>query len=87
MRKLWSDPAWEDFVQWLDEDRKTAKRIVALIKDIDREGYNGIGKPEPLKGDLSGYWNRHINKKDRLVYRIEDDVIEIYQCSSHYGEK
>ena len=67
--------------------KKTLKRINMLIKDIERNGHNGLGCPEPLKGNLSGFWSRRIDKKNRLVYRIVDNVIQIIQCRTHYGEK
>lgn len=87
MIKIWTDYSWEDYVYWQNQDRKTLKRINALIKDIDRNGYDGIGKPEPLRGDLSGFWSRRIDDKNRIVYRIRDNRIEIVQCGSHYREK
>ena len=66
---------------------KIFKRILELIKDIDRNGYTGIGKPEPLKYDLSGYWSRRIDAGNRIVYKIEDGIIKIVQCGSHYRDK
>jgi len=87
MDKSWSDEAWDDFEYWQTQDKKTLKRILNLIKDIDRNGYEGIGKPEPLKNDFSGWWSRRIDDRNRLVYRIKDDRIEIIQCGSHYGDK
>ena len=86
MIKAWDDEAWEDYLYWQTQDKKTLKRINALILDIDRNGYNGIGKPEPLKGNLSGYWSRRIDDVNRLVYRIQGDRIEILQCRTHYGD-
>lgn len=79
--------AWEDFNYWLDQDRKTVKRIRLIIQDIERNRFTGIGKPEPLKGNLSGWWSRRIDDKNRIVYRITDEQIEIAQCRSHYNEK
>lgn len=79
--------AWEDFNYWLDQDRKTVKRIRLLIQDIERNSFVGVGKPEPLKGNLSGWWSRRIDNKNRLVYRVTDEQIEIAQCRSHYGDK
>lgn len=87
MIKSWSDDAWDDFCYWQKQDRKTLKRILALIKDIDRNGYTGIGKPEPLREDLSGYWSRRIDDTNRIVYKISDDTIYIAQCGSHYRDK
>lgn len=68
MNKIWSDEAWEDYLYWQAQDKKTLKRINQLIQDIDRSGYDGIGKPEPLKGDLSGWWSKRIDGANRLVY-------------------
>ncbi|MGL5677261.1 MAG: Txe/YoeB family addiction module toxin [Cellulosilyticaceae bacterium] len=87
MIKLWGDEAWEDYLYWQNQDRKTLKRINQIIKDIDRSGYDGIGKPEPLKGNLSGYWSRRIDSCNRIVYRIENNQIQIVQCGSHYRDK
>lgn len=87
MIKAWSDEAWEDFQYWLKNDKKTLKRILLIIQDIDRNGYVGIGKPEPLKHNLSGYWSRRIDDANRIVYKIENDVIKIAQCGSHYRDK
>ena len=86
MTKKWSDDAWEEFCYWEMQDRKTLKRILKLIKDIDRNGYSGIGKPEPLKGDLSGWWSRRIDDYNRLVYKIEDNNLVIVQCGAHYKD-
>lgn len=86
MNKLWQDEAWEDYVYWQTQDKKTLKRINQLLQDISRNGYDGIGKPEPLKGDLSGWWSRRIDSSNRLIYRINNDVIEIAQCRSHYDK-
>ena len=87
MIKSWSDEAWEDFEYWHNQDKKTMKRILKIIKDIDRNGYDGIGKPEPLTGDLAGYWSRRIDDCNRIVYKIKDDTIMIAQCGSHYKDK
>lgn len=84
---IFTSNAWEDYLYWQTEDRKTLKRINQLIKDIERNGYEGIGKPEPLKGDLSGYWSRRIDSTNRLVYRIENQAIEFYAFPTHYGAK
>lgn len=86
MNKLWQDKAWEDYQYWLTQDKKTFKRVNDLIKDIDRNGYIGIGKPEALKGNLSGWWSRRIDETNRLVYRVEDGNIIIAQCRAHYGQ-
>lgn len=87
MIKAWTDEAWEDFEYWMRQDRKTLKRIMQLLKDIERNGYKGIGKPECLSGDLSSYWSRRIDVANRIVYKIENDVIKIVQCGSHYRDK
>ncbi|MCC9293490.1 Txe/YoeB family addiction module toxin [Clostridium sp. MT-14] len=84
MKKLWSDEAWKDYIYWQSRDKKALKRINKLIKDIDRNGYDGIGEPEPLKYELQGFWSRRIDEVNRLVYRIENDQIEIAQCKTHY---
>ena len=85
MNKFFTENAWKDYVYWHTEDRKTLKRINMLIEDISRNGHDGIGKPEPLTGDLSGFWSRRINEKDRLVYRIQDDEVQIISCRYHYS--
>ena len=83
MNKYFTDNGWRDYIYWRTEDRKTLKRINTLIKDIERNGNEGIGKPEPLTGDLSGFWSRRINEKDRLVYQIDRDTINILACMYH----
>ena len=83
MYKSFTEVAWEDYCYWQTQDKKTLKRINLLIKDIE----NGIGKPEPLTGDLSGYWSRRIDDCNRIVYKIEGDIIKIVQCGSHYRDK
>lgn len=87
MRILWDDKAWQEYLGWQTQDKKTLKRINALIKDIDRNGYNCIGKPEPLKGDLSGYWSVRIDEQNRIVFRINNSNLEIIQCGTHYEDK
>lgn len=87
MIKQWQDDAWEDYLYWQLQDKKTLKKINNLLKDIDRNVYNGIGKPEPLLGDLSGYWSRRIDDKNRIVYKVENNQIIIIQCGSHYKDK
>jgi len=82
MNKTWTDEAWDGYVYWQTQDKKTLKRINQLLKDIDRGGYEGIGKPELLTGDWAGYWSREIDKKNRIIYRIENGIIKIYQCGS-----
>ena len=87
MNKIWQDEAWEDYLYWQIQDRKTLKRINMLLQDIDQNGYEGIGKPEPLKGNLSGWWSRRIDDVNRLVYRITGEQVEIAQFRSHYCSK
>ena len=87
MNKLWHDEAWEDYLYWQMQDKKTLKRINQLLQDISRNKYDGIGKPEPLKGNQSGWWSRRIDEANRLVYRINNGQIEIAQCRTHYGDK
>ena len=85
MRSVHFDPAaWEDFQFWLGSDRKTARRIVRLIAEIQRDPSNGIGKPEPLRGELSGYWSRRIDDQHRLAYRANDEEIKILKARYHY---
>ena len=87
MDKVWIDDAWEQYLYWQEQDRKTLKKLNKLINDIERNGNSGIGHPEPLKDNLSGLWSREIDKKNRLIYKIDGDCIKIYQCKSHYGDK
>ncbi|MGO4331412.1 Txe/YoeB family addiction module toxin [Cupriavidus sp. 2TAF22] len=79
--------AWEDYVYWQGQDKKRLKRINALIQDAQREPFDGLGKPEPLKGNLSGYWSRRIDDSNRLVYFANDDELTIIACRLHYGDK
>ena len=86
--KIWSDEAWEDYLYWQLQDKKTLKRINQLIKDIERNGeLEGIGNPEALKGDLQGEFSRRIDEKNRLVYHIENGRSYIATCRGHYGDK
>lgn len=87
MNKAWQDDAWNDYLYWQTQDKKTLRKINNLLKDIDRNGYEGLGKPEPLVGDFSGYWSRRIDTKNRIVYKIENNQIIIVQCGSHYRDK
>lgn len=87
MKILWQESAWEEYLYWQLQDKKTLKRINKLLMDINRNGYQCIGKPEPLKGDLSGYWSVRIDEKNRIVFRITEKNIEIMQCGSHYHDK
>jgi toxin YoeB len=84
MQPKFSDHAWADYLYWFDTDRKQVKRINALIEDIRRHPFEGLGKPEPLKHQLSGFWSRRIDSTHRLVYAIEGQDILIAQCRDHY---
>ena len=84
MKKVWFEEAWDDYTYWQTQDKKTLKRINALIKDLERNHFEGIGKPEPLKGDLSGFWSRRIDDVNRIVYRINNGILEILSCKGHY---
>jgi len=84
MQITFSRNSWEDYVSWQKEDKKILKRINQLIKDIQRTPFHGIGNPEPLKFDLSGFWSRRIDREHRLVYQIFDQEILIYSCKYHY---
>ena len=86
MTKIWYDRAWSEYANWQTRDKKTIKRINELLKSIDRNGYNCIGKPEPLKDNLTGLWSRRIDQTNRLVYMVTDEQIEIYQCKGHYDD-
>ncbi len=87
MKIVFSKNAWEDYVYWQTEEKKILKKINALIKDIQRTPYEGIGKPEPLKFDLAGYWSRRIDLEHRLVYQVEGSDILIYICRFHFDKK
>lgn len=84
MNAVFTEKAWEDYVHWQTEDKKTLKRINILIADIKRNGYEGLGKPEPLKYDFAGFWSRRINEVDRLIYKIDEHNVYIIQCRFHY---
>lgn len=88
MPKIWSGNSWEEYLYWQENDKKILKKINSLIKDIERNGeLNGIGKPEALKNNWQGWYSRRIDEKNRLIYRIFENSIEIAQCKSHYGDK
>lgn len=87
MKILFNETGWEQFQYWLELDKKTLKKINKLLADISRNGNSGIGHPEALKGNLSGFWSREIDEKNRLVYNIVDEVITIIQCKNHYDDK
>ncbi|MDN3699616.1 Txe/YoeB family addiction module toxin [Vibrio clamense] len=80
----WTDEAWDSYVYWQGQDKKTLKRINKLINDVKRSPFDGIGKPEPLKENLTGFWSRRIDDSNRLVYAIDDGVITIISCRYHY---
>ena len=86
MRLLWDERAWEDYCYWQTQDKKTLKRINNLVKEAQRTPYEGTGKPEPLKNDLSGWWSRRIDEKNRLVYKEENGNIIIAACRGHYED-
>lgn len=84
MKILWEEHAWEEYCSWQTENKRTLKRINTLVKAIQRNCYTGIGKPEPLKGELSGWWSRRIDEVNRIVYREKDGMIVIVSCRGHY---
>ncbi|PMR67265.1 Txe/YoeB family addiction module toxin [Halomonas heilongjiangensis] len=84
MMLTWAGNAWEDYLYWQARDKKTLKRINALIKDIRRQPFDGLGDPEPLRHQWSGYWSRRIDREHRLVYKVTDRAIVIVQCRYHY---
>ena len=87
MNTIWSDESWNDYVYWQGQDKKTLRKINDFIKDIKRNKYECKGKPEQLKGDLSGFWSVRIDEKNRLVFKITDAGLEIAQCKTHYQDK
>jgi len=86
MNKVWHDKAWDEYIEWQTKDKKTLKRINDLLKDIDRQPFMGIGKPEPLKGNEQGYWSRRIDEVNRIVYKVERDQLMIVHCGGHYDD-
>ena len=84
MKKIWDDKAWEDYLYWQIYDKAMLKRLNALIRDVERSPFCGIGKPEPLKGDKSGFWSRRSNDEHRLVYRVKNGMLEIASCKDHH---
>ncbi|MCD8124390.1 MAG: Txe/YoeB family addiction module toxin [Lachnospiraceae bacterium] len=85
-RIVFAEDAWEEYLYWQSQDKKTLKKINGLLKEIQRSPFEGSGKPEALKGNLSGLWSRRINLTDRLVYRCEENEIVIMQCKGHYSD-
>ena len=85
MIKAWSDDAWNDYLYWLEQGNKaTIKKINRLIREIERNPFEGIGKPEPLRHELSGKWSRRITDEHRLIYRVDETTIYLYSCKDHY---
>jgi toxin YoeB len=84
MKIVFADQAWDDFTYWVNHDRKLAKRIIRLIKEIEHDPFDGIGKPEPLKHDMAGFWSRRITDEHRLVYSVEKNQVLIAQARYHY---
>lgn len=84
---VFSDRAWQEYLYWQTQDKKTLKKINSILQDIIRNGNEGIGKPEPLKENLTGFWSRRIDETNRIVYRISENQIEIIQCKGHYDDK
>ncbi len=83
--KVFHQSAWEDYLYWLEHDRKILKRVNLMIKEIERDPYHGIGKPEALKHDLSGWWSRRITAEHRIVYRVREDELHIASLRYHYS--
>lgn len=86
MRLLWDERAWAEYLYWQEQDKKTLRRINLLLKDIQRGPYEGIGEPEALRENLSGWWSRRIDSTNRIVYRVKDGAIIIAQCKGHYDD-
>ena len=84
MNLIWNNEAWEEYVQWQKQDKKIVKKINEIIKDIKKNGNEGIGKPEPLKNELSGYWSRRITDKHRFIYKLTETGIVVIACANHY---
>lgn len=84
MRLVFAEDAWDDYLYWQKIDRKTLRRINKLIKDVQRHPHEGLGKPEPLRGNWAGFWSRRIDREHRLVYSVEGDTVLIAQCRYHY---
>ena len=91
MIKAWHERAWEEYIYWQPQDKKTLKKINSLIKDIERNGYNCIGRSEPLKHELNGWWSVEIDNKNRLIFKISvldnHQTIDILACKGHYHDK
>ncbi len=87
MIKAWSDGAWNDYIWWQANDRKQVVRINRLIKEVERDPFSGIGKPEPLRGNYSGMWSRRIDQANRLIYHVEGSTLFIHSVKDHYGDR
>ena len=87
MGLLWEDDAWQEYLYWQEQDKKTLRRINKLLKDILRDPFDGVGHPEPLTGNLAGWWSRHIDEKNRIVYSASDNNTIILSCKGHYDDK
>ncbi len=86
MRLVLFEEAWQDYLYWQAQDKKTLKRINILLQDIMRDNFSGIGKPEPLKGEFGGFWSRRIDETHRVVYRIHGKTVEILSRKGHYND-
>ena len=84
---FWEDEAWQEYICWQQQDKKTLGKINRLLKEIQRNPFEGIGHPEPLSGNLSGWWSRHIDEKNRIVYKFSGGNITILGCKDHYNDK
>ncbi|MBR1453749.1 MAG: Txe/YoeB family addiction module toxin [Lachnospiraceae bacterium] len=87
MKIEWYESAWEEYLTWQYEDKKTIKKINSLVKDLQRNGIKGLGKPEPLKNNFDGWFSKRINDKDRLVFKIDNGLLIIASCKGHYDDK
>lgn len=87
MRILFEDRAWAEYLYWQTQDKRTLKRINTLLKDIARDTFHGLGKPEPLQGELRGFWSRRIDEANRIVYYEQEGIVYVVQCRGHYDDK
>lgn len=87
MKLLFTPTAWDEYLWYQSNDRPLLKRVNQLLADITRNGNEGIGKPEPLRGELAGFWSRRVDQKNHLVYKIENDTVIVIACRSHYGDR